>query len=112
MTDATEALDAAILRAERCLRLLEELAEIGMDLARALHREAPAEPAKHAASLVDSADGFARLSRAIRMILTLHARTDEALQALRAGLETEREIHRAEAGAGVIRSVAASHRLQ
>ena len=112
MTDAPKALDAAILRAERRLSLLEELAEIGMNLARTRTREALAEPAEHAASLGDSADAFARLSRAIRMILTLHARTDEALQALRAGVEAERETHRVEAGAGDVRSGAASHRLQ
>lgn len=116
MTDAAEALDAAILRAERRLRLLEELAEIGMDLARALHREALAEPAEHAARETpffgDPADAFARLSHAIRLILALEARTDEALRELRAEVGSKREAGRTEDGAGVVRSGAASHRMQ
>jgi hypothetical protein len=116
MTNAAEALAAAILHAERRLRLLEELAEIGMDLARALHREVLAEPAKQAARETplfgDPADAFARLSHAIRLILALEARTDEALRELRAGVETKSEAHRVEAGAGVVRSGAASHRMQ
>jgi hypothetical protein len=110
MTAAAEALDAAILRAERRLRLLEERAEIGMDLARALHREALAEPAKLSSG--DLAGAFAKLSRAIRLTLALAARTDEALRALRAEAESEREALRVEAGAGKVRSSAGSNRLQ
>jgi hypothetical protein len=117
MTDAAsaEALDAAILRAERRLRLLEELAEIGMDLARALHREALAEPAKHTARETpffgDPVDAFVRVSHVIRLILALEARTDEALRGLRAEMESKREAGRIEAGPGVIRTGAA-HRMQ
>jgi hypothetical protein len=42
VTDAAsaEAPDPAILRAERRLRMLDELAQIGMNLARALERQA------------------------------------------------------------------------
>ena len=105
-----EAPDPAILRAEWRLRMIEELAEIGMDLVRDLHRQAlaaadPAEPAaadtpetpttssgrRAATPGGDPAAAFARLSRAIRLTLALHARTDEALRALRAGVAAERE---------------------
>jgi hypothetical protein len=112
VTDATaaEAPDPAILRAERRLRMLEELSEIGMDLARALHRRAlaaddPAEAAapddsETAASPTPTGDpsvAFARISRAIRLTLALEARTDEALRALRAGVVAECEARRAHA---------------
>ena len=100
MTDAApaETPDPAIARAERRLRLLQELSEIGMDLARALHREAlvTAEPATPETSAADPAGAFARLSRAIRLTLALEARTDEALRLLRSGLAAEREARRVE----------------
>jgi hypothetical protein len=116
-TTPAEAPDPAILRAEWRLRMIEELAEIGMDLARGLHRRAlaaadPAEPAaadtpetpktssarRAAIPGDDPAEAFARLSRAVRLSLALHARTDEALRALRAGVAVEREARRVEAG--------------
>ncbi|HSZ53666.1 MAG TPA: hypothetical protein VK801_19020 [Caulobacteraceae bacterium] len=111
-----EAPDPAILRAEWRLRMIEELAEIGMDLARGLHHQAlaaadPAEPAaadtpetpttssarRAAVPGDDPAETFARLSRAVRLSLALHARTDEALRALRAGAAAEVEARRAQA---------------
>jgi hypothetical protein len=115
VTDAapTETPNPAILRAERRLRLLEELAEIGMDLARTLRREAlaVADPAESAApetsATNDPAGAFVRLSRAIRLTLALEARTDEALRALRAGVVTERETRRLEAGRRAAADVAA-----
>ena len=115
MTDAdpAEAPDPVIARAERRLRLLEELSEIGMDLARALCREAlaAANPAESAAAETaadvadlaaaptatgtrDPANAFARISRAIRLTLALEARTDEALRDLRAGVAAEAEAQR------------------
>jgi hypothetical protein len=101
--DATsaEAPDPAILRAERRLRMLEELADIGMNLARALERQAlaaadPAEPAAPDAS-ADPAGAYARISRAVRLTLALEARTDEALRALRAGVAAESEVRRDQA---------------
>jgi hypothetical protein len=113
MSDVTcaEPLDTAVLRAERRVRLLEELSEIGMDLARALRREAQAaadeaEPdgsatdaktGRPTARSGDLAGAFASLSRAIRLTLTLEGRADEALRALRAGVLVEREAQRAEA---------------
>jgi hypothetical protein len=109
VTDAAsaEAPDPAILRAERRLRMLDELAQIGMNLARALERQAlaaadPAEPTAQGAAEAsadraptpitpagDPSVAFARISRAIRLTLALEARTDEALRALRAGVAAE-----------------------
>ena len=113
MTDAVlaETPDPAILRAERRLQMIEELAQIGMDLARALHRQAmaPIEPTdsanstatdaseaspSRADSAFDPSVAFARISRAIRMTLALEARTDEALRALRAGVAADVERRR------------------
>ncbi|MBV8684471.1 MAG: hypothetical protein JO111_16460 [Caulobacteraceae bacterium] len=114
----TSAHDPAVLRAEWRLRMIEELAEIGMDLARTLHRQAlaaaePMEPADadttdtptttptntraSATSPADLANDFARLSRAVRLTLTLHTRTDESHRALQAGIAAEQEVARAEA---------------
>ena len=79
---------AAIQRAEWRLRMLEEVAEIGMDLMRALKRRAEAEVdggEDVAVAKRDPADAFQRLSRAVRLTLALQARTDEALRALIAG---------------------------
>jgi hypothetical protein len=107
-----EAHDPAVLRAERRLQLLQELTDIGMNLARALERQAlaaadPTDPAAPDAteasasratpSAPDPADAFARLSRAIRLTLALEARTDEALRALRAGVAAECEVRRDQA---------------
>ena len=121
---AAEAPDPAVLRAERRLRVLEELTQIGMDLARGLHRQAlPAPDPAEAVAPVDPTDtrapdasetsagraptpvtpvgdpsvAFARISRAIRLTLALEARTDEALRALRAGVVVEREARRVQA---------------
>jgi hypothetical protein len=98
---ADEAPDPSILRAERRLRLLEELTEIGMELARALRPEAEAreEPSddKARAKGRDPADAFARLSRAVRLTLALEARTDEELRDLKSGVSRVSEEARAEA---------------
>jgi hypothetical protein len=115
--DATpaEAPDPAVLRAERRLQLLEELTDIGMNLARALERRvlaaadpaAPAGPAAPDAAeasagrapapntpVGDPSVAFARISRAIRLTLALEARTDEQLRALRAGVAADAEARR------------------
>jgi len=96
---AAEALcDPAVLRAEERLVMLRELAEIGMRLARALERRALAkdEVAEDPTALPasDPAAAFSSLSRAIRLTLTLEARTDEALSALKAGVEQAHERER------------------
>jgi len=90
---AEEAPDPSIMRAERRLRLLEELAEICMELARALKpcAQAAETPGK------DPAAAFAPLSRAIRLTLALEAKTDEALRDLKAGVVRAREEERVQA---------------
>jgi len=95
---AQETLDLSVARAERRLRLLEELAEIGMELARAL--KPGAEPDKTTASEApgkDPAAAFAPLSRAIRLTLALEARTDQDLRDLKAGVSRARKEARAKA---------------
>jgi hypothetical protein len=90
------------------------MAEISMDLARILHRQAQAaadaaepsaiEPAETPAargrtlspSTTDPSEALARISRALRLTLALHGRTDEALRALRAGITAECEARRVE----------------
>ncbi|MDQ2860609.1 MAG: hypothetical protein M3T55_07785 [Pseudomonadota bacterium] len=106
---ADETPDPAVRRAERRLRLLEELAEIGMELARSLR---PGDPASGASRLDatedppaetgrakgrDPADVFGPLSRAIRLTLVLEARTDAELRDLKAGLTRVREDEQARA---------------
>jgi hypothetical protein len=81
--------DPSVVRAEGRLRMLRRLAEIGMELAEwTLNTEAA--PSKGQ----DPADAFARLSRAIRLTLTLEAKTDEALRDLKAGVVRKRKKER------------------
>ncbi len=104
--DAPETPDVAMLVAERQLRLLQELSEIGMDLARALRDKAVAdaatpggetgaEAAKPTVKPIDPAAAFAGLSRAIRLTLMLETRAAEALKAIRAGVAIEVQARRA-----------------
>ena len=89
---AEETPDPSIARAERRLRLLEELSEIGMELARALKPGAQADKtAADKAHGKDPAAAFAPLSRAIRLTLALEAKTCEALRDLKAGVVRARE---------------------
>ena len=74
--------DAAAARAERRLALLEEMAEIGMNLLRRLGAEADGDPR-------ETGEAFAKLSRAVRLTLALEAKTDRELAELKAGVETE-----------------------
>ena len=106
---AGEAPDPSVLRAERRLRLLEELAEIGMELARRLRPGAAANGASGAGATDepvaetgqakgrDPADTFGRLSRAIRLTLALEARTDAELRDLKAGMARARAEEQAQA---------------
>ena len=102
---ADEAPDPAVLRAERRLRLLAELAEIGMELARALKPSPPADEGEAPDAAADEARGrrrdpaeaFAGLSRAIRLTLMLEATADEELRNLSSGVVTERKEKRARA---------------
>jgi len=65
--------DPAVARAERRLALLEEMAEIGMNLLRGLSADEDSEKAVEA---------FAKVSRAVRLTLALEARTDRELAEL------------------------------
>jgi hypothetical protein len=78
---ADEAPDPAVLAAEWRLRLLEEMAEIGMARLRALPPVGDSDGKTR-----DGADPFDRLSRAIRLTLVLHAKTHEQLRDLKAGV--------------------------
>jgi hypothetical protein len=107
-----EAIDPAVLRAERRLRMLEKLAQLEMELAEALQRQAiaaanptpPAEPDAAAASgrgaASDTADdlsaAFARIARSLRLTLALQSRAEEQLRALLAGEAAKVEVRRAE----------------
>jgi hypothetical protein len=111
-TPVDEAPDPSVLRAERRLRLLEELSEIGMELARGLRDRANAELVDadgDAGSRRDPADAFARLSRAVRLTLALEAKTDQALRDLKAGLAPAREEARSRAEKERIAGVAANY---
>jgi len=118
LAPATEAPDAAmthdapdpsILRAERRLRLLAELADIGMDMARTLGARARMEEGHIAAAAAageftiadpdspaaakgrEPTELFAPLSRAIRLTVALEAKEDKELRDLKAGVRQERE---------------------
>jgi hypothetical protein len=94
-TDETS--DLLVVLAERRLRLLQELTEIGMKLARELGSgETPEAPTndKAPAKVSDPAAAFAPLSRAIRLTLALEARTGEEIRDLKAGVVRMREARR------------------
>jgi hypothetical protein len=93
---AEETVDPAITRAERRLRILEELTEIGMALARALRHRMPVCEMDPALTH-DPAESFARISRAIRLTLTLEAKTEQELADLKAGIVRQREEKRVQA---------------
>jgi hypothetical protein len=83
---ADAALEAAVLRAERRLRLLEEVSDITMELLRALRPGAVAAAAPAGDPGRDPAESCARLSRALRLTFVLEAKTDQELRALKAGV--------------------------
>jgi hypothetical protein len=91
--------DASARRAERRLRMLEEMSEIGMELLRALRpsaaaNEAAADETANPPKGRDPNDAFARLTRAIRLTLALEAKTDTQLWDLKAGIVRMREEER------------------
>ena len=98
-----EAPDPAILRAERRLRILEELTEIAMSSGagprtpgarRCRYRRSHRADGVGRGRLRPCSVAFARISRAIRLTLALEARADEQLRALRAGVAAECEARR------------------
>ncbi|MDR3513920.1 MAG: hypothetical protein P4L73_19960 [Caulobacteraceae bacterium] len=73
-------------RAERRLQTLEDLAEVGMALARSLLRRAELAEAGEASAdepvgAAEAALAFSRLSRAVRQTLALEARLEDELRA-------------------------------
>jgi hypothetical protein len=68
--------DLAAARAERRLALLEEMAEIGMNLLRRTPSEMDDDKA---------ADQFAKLSRAVRLTLALEEKTERFMAELQSG---------------------------
>jgi hypothetical protein len=99
--DEAGLLAASVARVEHRLRLLDELAEIAMEMARGVAEQsraaktATAQSAKAGATSGDTAhdfgaDDLAKLSRAVRLTLDLAGRLEESLRALRAG---EAKIH-------------------
>ena len=86
-------------RAERHLRLLQELAEIGMDIARAVRAEATAEDdaAERAPSRFGGAElglVYSRIARAVRQTFALEARVADDVDKAR----VEQERRRVDAG--------------
>ena len=81
--DEAELLAASAARIEHRLRLLDELAEMAMKMARGVTEEAATATDK--ATSTYAADDFAKLSRAVRLTLDLAGRLEESLRALRAG---------------------------
>jgi hypothetical protein len=70
---------AAEARTERHLRILEDLAEIGMDLARTVQRQAH-EQAAAGSGAADLGLVFSRIARAVRQTVALEARLAEDRQ--------------------------------
>jgi hypothetical protein len=91
--DEVGRLARSVARAERRLRVLEEIGEIGMRLMRKLE-DPQAKGAASEAPLPDSAAGFAKLSRAVRLTLDLERRIEEDLRATLAGETTVRAARR------------------
>jgi hypothetical protein len=106
---------AAILRAERRLRILERLTEIGMEMTEVMQRRLLAEDeaatvstvtngeidvsAKSAPSKIprfDPTEAFAKLSRTVRLTIHLETKADDALRALQSGRFLARETRKAE----------------
>ncbi len=85
---------ASVARVERRLRLLDDLAEMAMKMARRVTEEAA--KAADAAASTYAADDLAKLSRAVRITLDLAGRLEETLARLRAGENTVRAACRQE----------------
>ena len=95
----------AIERDEQHLRMLARLAEIGMDLARVLAKQAGARIEAAAAAGgcglgpgEDSIDAFARIAQSVRHTVALQARLADQVKTRRAGLLAERSHRRASLG--------------
>src|ERR1700733_7840821 len=91
---------AAVEGGERRLRLLAELTEIGMSLARSLGELVQARIEQEIKSddapgrSKDAAAAFDKMAQTVRRTAALEARFDEAVKARREGLITERAARR------------------
>jgi len=103
--DEADLLAASVARVEHRLRLLDELADIAMEMARGVAehsravKAAAAEAAKAEATPAAhdfGADDLAKLSRAVRLTLDLAGRLEETLARLRAGEVSVRAARRQE----------------
>ena len=92
--DEADLLAASVARVEHRLRLLDELAEMAMKMARLVTEEAATATDKAASTY--AADDLAKLSRAVRLTLDLAGRLEETLARLRAGEVTVRAARRQE----------------
>lgn len=92
--DAPEMADAkaAHALAEQHLRMLTEIAEVGMELIRAIAQTAKADPSTVAAA----GEAFCKVSQAVRRTIALQARLAADLKSGRADLAAERARRRAE----------------
>ncbi len=115
-TDDEDAPNPAIAGTEKRRRKLEELSDIGMEIARSIQvevrlegqayglklsrAEGPAQAQAVRASVPaksrEAAAAFARISKAIRLTIALEARTEQDLAALIAGEPAAREARRAD----------------
>jgi len=115
-TDVEDVPNPAIAGTEKRRKKLEELSDIGMEMARALQvevrlegqayslkmsrAEGPAQAQAVRAAVPtkarDNAGAFARISKAIRLTIAMEARTEQELAALIAGEPAAREARRAE----------------
>ncbi len=105
----------AILRAERRLRDLERLTEIGMEMTEVMHRRLLADEEAAATSPViegdidvsarspaskspryDPTEAFVKLSRTVRLTIHLETKADDALRTLISGQFLARETRKAE----------------
>ena len=89
---ASPDLESAVARTTRLLALLCELREMGMDLVRVLHRQA-----MDGAGLLEAAQRYCQLAKAIRQLIALEARLAQALSDVHSGRwaedEAQRELH-------------------
>ncbi len=76
---------AAITRAERRRAMLERLAEMGMAMAEEICQRSIEGP-YHPEPRQDAGRSFAAVARAVRLTLTLEARVDDRIFALRNGV--------------------------
>jgi hypothetical protein len=115
--DEADLVAVSIARVEHRLRLLDELAEMAMTLARGVTKravaaeEAAATTPASARDAVSStaADDFAKLSRALRLTLDLTDRLEETLRRLRAGEASARVARRRDDEARASRARDARH---